>query len=197
MRDTVLSNINVLARNMGVSLGEVINRYFLFTMNGVIITEDDAIFFALGDGVVIINGEVTVLDPGPKNQPVYMAYQLTGSSVTDGDPSSLEFQTVRKMPTAELQTFLVGTDGIKDVIDRQERNLPGQSEPVGPISQFWQQDKYFVPGTVAVTRRLNLMARDWPRQGTNGRYVLDGGLLADDTTLIVGRRKTTDKIQGE
>jgi hypothetical protein len=195
VRQSVLSQIHILAQDMGESLSEVVNRYFLFTLGGAIITEEETTFFFLGDGVVIINGEVIVLDSGPTNRPIYPAYALTGSTLTDGDPSKLQFQIVRQCPTTELQSFLVGTDGVNDVIEHEASILPGSSsEPFGPISQFWEQSRFFGDGApVAITRRLNLMARDWKRSGSAGRHVIDSGLLSDDTTLVVGRRSSSQE----
>ncbi|HSX33594.1 MAG TPA: protein phosphatase 2C domain-containing protein [Candidatus Saccharimonadales bacterium] len=187
-RQAMLAQLHVLAQDMGESLSEVVNSYLLFTLVGGIITPETATFFVLGDGVLVVNGELIVLDSGPNNQPAYLAYALTGSTLTDADPSLLDFQIVRQLPTAGLQHFLIGSDGVQEAIDREARCLPGSDEVFGPLSQFWEDDRYFVPGTVAVTRRLNLLARDWPRRTESGRSVTDGGLLSDDTTLIAGRR---------
>lgn len=187
-RQAVLSQLHVLAQDMGESLTEVVNRYFLFTLLGAVITPDTALFFALGDGVLVVNGELVVLDSGPNNEPIYLGYALIGSRLTDHDPSLLDFQIVRQLPTANLRHFLIGSDGVQEAIGRETRCLPGSDEVFGPLSQFWENDRYFVPGTVAVTRRLHLLARDWTRRSATGRNVTEGGLLADDTTLVAGRR---------
>lgn len=194
VRQDLIGHLRVVARNMGSSLSEVVNRYFLFTLLGAIITEETAIFFAIGDGVIVVNGEIRVLEPEAGNQPIYLGYALTGSSLTDENPDKLRFQIVKQLPTAELQHFLVGTDGVSDAITNASRNIPGTNQPFGPISQFWEGDQFF-SNPVAITRRLNLMARDWPQKVVpeSGRQVVDSGLLPDDTTFVVGRRAT---VQG-
>jgi hypothetical protein len=61
--------------------------------------------------------------------------------------------------------------------DLSSRPIPGRSEDVGPLSQFWTDDAYYENRDM-VRRRLAVLNR--------GRH---GGLLADDTTLVVVRRK--------
>lgn len=186
VRRDVLSQLHVLARDIGESLSEVVNHYFLFTLAGVIITDEVSTFFALGDGVMFINGELIVLQPEAGNQPIYLGYALTGSALTDDNPASLHLRIVRQVTTANLSHFLVGTDGVADAHARATRFLPGTDEPFGDISQFWENDRFF-NSPVAITRRLNLMARDWTRRLPEGRQVIEGGLLPDDTTFVVGR----------
>lgn len=185
-RKAVAGQILTLANSLGESLSEVVTRYFLFTLVGVVITEETTVFFNLGDGVVIINGEVIVLEPEEGNQSNYLAYELTGSEQTNADPSKLRFQIMRRLPTADLKDFLIGTDGVNELIAREASRLPGTEEVVGPISQFWTDSDYF-DNEIALSFRLNLMARD-VQKASNGRVIKRGGILGDDTTLVVGRR---------
>jgi len=67
--------------------------------------------------------------------------------------------------------------------------IPGRSEIVGPISQFWGEDRYF-ENPDGVRRRLALINNehqtiDWRKQTIERT----AGRLPDDTTLIVIRRK--------
>jgi hypothetical protein len=187
IRLDALAQLHVVASAMGPSLSEVVDRYFLFTLVGAILTGDEATFFALGDGVVFVNGEAHELQPEADNQPIYMGYGLTGSSLTDTDPAKLEFRTVDRLPTDQLNHFLIGTDGVLDYIRCGSRNMPGLDIPVGKIDQFWEQEKYVI-NTAAIERQLNLAARDWPRRHDDGSRHIEGGLLPDDTTLVVGQR---------
>jgi hypothetical protein len=58
------------------------------------------------------------------------------------------------------------------------------SDVVGPLDQFYRQDRYFANPEL-ISRRLKLISRDWPMSNPQP------GLLHDDTTLIVGRRTPT------
>jgi len=58
---------------------------------------------------------------------------------------------------------------------------------VGPLSQFWEEDRFF-KNSHALGHRLNLINRDIPRVNSNGRILSEFGHLKDDTTLITGRQ---------
>lgn len=176
----LLSSLHMLAKDMGESLSEVVHNHFLFTLIGMVSTASTTMFFSLGDGVLVINDETTILDSGPDNAPDYFGYRLLGKH--------LEFNIVRTMPTCEVERFLLGSDGVVAMIENAERHLPGTSEVLGPLSQFCENDKYFRAGDIGIERRLNLAARDWPKRTDSGQYVMESGFLPDDTTLVVGRK---------
>ncbi len=93
------------------------------------------------------------------------------------------------LPTAALRSFLLGTDGVGELLRRAEQPLPGRTELLGPLSQFWREDRYFA-NPHAVSRRLAVVNQerqqpDWAAR----RVVRQHGLLADDTTVVVGRRR--------
>lgn len=186
----VTSTLNVLARQMGDSLSAVVNEYLLFTVVGTVMDETDIGFFNLGDGVILINQQQIELGPFPGNQPPYLAYNLVGSSLDSADPSALCFQVVDVRPLADVDYFLIGTDGAVDLIKAQGRPKPGLDVPV-PVIQEFVDDKCFT-NEVLLSRRLLLVARDWHRYDpeTNQR-VEEPGLLPDDTTMVVGKTFTT------
>lgn len=186
-QNDLIAQLHVLANAMGGSLSEVVDRYFLFTLIGVIMTEQTTTFFALGDGVIVVNDDMTVLEAGADNQPIYLGYSLSGSSLTDGQPELLDLGIVQELPTDELDHFLIGSDGVNDWMAHSERTFPGLGDSLGDISQFWTNPLYF-KNRKAIERKLNLAARDWSRTTPSGGHSLEGGLLADDTTLVVGRR---------
>ncbi len=176
----VESMLHLLAKGMGDSLHAVVNDYFLFTTVGMVSAAETTLFFYLGDGVIVINDETTILDSGPNNAPDYFGYRLLGKR--------LKFEIAQSMSTDAVERFLLGSDGIMPAMQGADRLLPGTQEAFGPISQFWENSKYFKPGSIGIARRLNLAARDWPRQSDSGRLVKDSGFLSDDATMIVGRR---------
>lgn len=141
----------------------VVAQYLLFTLVGAVLTPSWSAVFALGDGLAYVNGERIAVSY-PDDTPPYAAYSLTGSSLTDSRPDLLRFRVLRLLPTDEVESILVGTDGVADL------------EGAGPLRRFWEDDRSFA-NPYHVARQLHL---------ANG-----GGraLLPDDTTLVVVRRR--------
>lgn len=189
VRQDVLAQLRVLTNAMGGSFSENITDYFLFTIVGAIITPRVTFIFSLGDGFICVNGEITQIGPFPGNEPPYLAYGLTGSSVIDQHPELLQFQVYPTLPTKSLQSLLLGTDGVKDLVAAANRRMPGKNELFGPLSQFWEKDSYFKNPDM-VRRRLALANRDVTSLDS-GSFSLtkEPGLLPDDTTIVVIRRK--------
>ena len=158
--------------------GAVINNHFLFTLVGAVITQDRATFFSIGDGTIIVNGEKLPIGPFPNNTPPYISYSLTKTSLSQ---DLLKFKVHKVLPRDDLYNFLIGTDGCDDLELSEMKPLPSKEhEPVGPIGQFWREDRFFKNPDM-VRRRLTLI---------NGGTVSGlKGYLKDDTTVIVGRRQ--------
>ena len=55
-------------------LEDVIEKYFLFTVQCAVVTPGRTLVFGQGDGVVSVDGRVTQLDSGVSNAPEYPAY---------------------------------------------------------------------------------------------------------------------------
>ena len=191
VKTLVLSHIAVIARAMGGSFSQTINDHFLFTVVGAVITPWNTFLFSVGDGVFVVNGEVFRLGPFPNNAPPYITYSLVGSSLTGCKSELLDIQVNKIIPTNELQSLLVGSDGVLELIDSANKKLPQREGLVGPIDQFWTDDQYF-KNDDAVRRRLAMINMERAEidgvnlaAGAKPRVV--GGLLSDDTTLIVIR----------
>ena len=193
-RDGALRLISLLADNMGSNFMQIINNYFLFTMVGMAVYRDKALFFSFGDGVIIINGETIQLGPFPDNKPPYMSYHLIRDRLeTSLPPDYLDFRIHRLMPIEQLNHCLLGTDGLHHFMAAAGEKLPGRNEPVGPIDQFWTQDRFFRNPDM-VRRRLFMTNREVITVPTgNSSLHRELGHLDDDTTLIVVRRKTNTK----
>jgi hypothetical protein len=182
----LLSQIDNLSRAMGGNWLQTLKDYFLFTIVGVVITAADICVFSLGDGVIIVNGCELELGSFPGNAPPYLVYGLS-AAVPDQDSF---FQIHKLPPLAEVESILIGTDGVSELIQSAQRQLPGKPELVGSISQFWQQDRYFT-NPDQVRRRLALINREVTRlDSSKGQVHKESGLLSDDTTLVVLRRKS-------
>lgn len=181
--DDMLAHLRPLAQAMGGDLARTVSEHFLFTVVGAVVTPARTLVFAIGDGVVAINGAVHVIGPFPGNCPPYPGYALLDGSA----PVALSFQATE--PTATIGSVLLATDGAGEILAQPGRFLPGRSEPVGPLAQFWTDDGFF-RNPDAVRRRLWLMSRehvaaDWQ----NRRLCRDTGILGDDTTIISIRRR--------
>lgn len=159
---------------------QIVEDYFLFTIVGVVLADGWATFFAIGDGIVTINGETICLGPFPGNAPPYIGYCLMADEASGARPEC-DVRIIRQVPLRKLDSFLIGTDGVHDLIGAEDYTIPGMEQTVGGIGQFWQHDRYY-RNPELTHRQLKLIARDWPRRDPWP------GLLPDDTTLIAGRR---------
>lgn len=185
IRQDLLTDLHQLARQMDDSLSAVIDRYFLFTVVGAIVLPKTSLFFALGDGVLMVNDERISLGPFPNNAPPYLGYSLVESALTT---EQLSMTVHCALPTNELERFLLGTDGVADLERAAELTVPGKDDLVGSPAQFWE-DRYY-GNEFLLGRRLALINRDHVRYDSDsGVAERVHGRLPDDTTLIVGRRK--------
>lgn len=184
LRHEVLRQLADLSQALGGELATTVSDYLLFTVLGAAVGPEATLLFALGDGVFYVNGDLLRIGPYPGNAPPYLGYALLA------DGSDLDFALVRSLPTAEVTSLLVGTDGVLDLAAAADRTVPGTTEPVGPIAGFWERDVYFA-NPDAIRRRLARMNSSAVRlDGRTGETVQEPGLLRDDTSLIVIRRRT-------
>jgi hypothetical protein len=180
----MLAWLRALAIGMGGDLAQTVADYFLFTALGVLLTRERAFIVSIGDGVFAVNGHITHLGPSPHNAPAYLAYPLCGAA-----PEAFRFQIRRSLPTAAVDSVLLGTDGVAHLIEAAGHSLPGRREPVGPLSQFWEVARYF-HNPDALRRRLALVNSEHTRLDQEaGELTREPGLLPDDTTLLVVRRR--------
>lgn len=189
LRHDVLARIRIIAQDMDENLIDTICKYFLSTILGAVITPKVTCIFSCGDGVYFINGEKHVIGPFAGNKPPYLVYGITGSEVTNHDPSLLNIQRHGLWNTDEIQDILIGTDGVTDLVDIADKQYPGQEKLIGEISQFWTDDIYFWnPEWMRnVLTMINTEKRKpiWEEKN----IVKYQGLLPDDTTLITIRKK--------
>lgn len=184
---SLLEPLSQLAFQMGANLLQTVQDHLLFTIVGAVLTSDETVLFALGDGVVLLNGDHVEIPTVADNAPPYLAYGLIEPAPMPAE--RLQFQVLRRLPTEAVQSILLGTDGVQDMIAIADQNRPAKREPIGDISQFWQDDRYF-KNPDQIRRTLALMNRevvqaDWQNQQLHRQ----GGLLPDDTTFVVIRRR--------
>lgn len=177
-RQQTLGSLQALISAFGSAAHQAVIDLLLCTAIGLVITPHLALVFALGDGLVVVNGEATRLGPYAGNAPPYLAYGLlVGTPETH--PQALRLGICSLLPSSALGSILIGTDGVLDLAHAAPSTLPGTSERVGSLAQFWTEDRYMARPD-AIRRRLALV---------NRQVAGSHGLLQDDTSLVVLRRR--------
>jgi len=149
VKDNVLAQLLLLANFMGDDVRRVVNDYFLFTVVGVFEYGDKAVFFSLGDGVIVVNGEVMEIGPFKDNQPPYLGYSLCGTSLIS-EEGALDFKIIKIIDVADLESALIGTDGVMDLIRSSGKKIPCKDEKVFPATwdNIFNMVSKFYPGIV-------------------------------------------------
>jgi len=183
---TTLS-LREVVKLMHISRAQAVDKYLVCTSIGFIITDETSLFFALGDGVVYVNGRRHELKNKIRDTPASLAYALVeppeDASEEVEEMYQPEFRIIQEIPTAELEHFFIGSDGVEAIVDNAENRLPNRDELCGGPDQFWSDDQNFCDDQ-AVDVCLERMI---------GRGTRATSLLYDDTTLIAGRRKRHDE----
>jgi hypothetical protein len=191
-----LSGGTLEGESLDINTFSILRDYCLFTILGAVITPTVTSIFGLGDGVYALNGVVQVLKNSPENSwvhslnnaPPYLAYGLLNPRPSCFSSKELQIRVYQQCPTAAVNALFVGTDGVMDLQAVAAQCLPGKSEPVGDLAQFWQTDRYFT-NPDAVRRRLALINREVTQPDWQQRQLQKNrGLLPDDTTFICLRR---------
>lgn len=163
-------------------INNVLSESMLFTICGTFITPETAYFFTIGDGVIFVNGERLFIESYPGNAPPYIAYNLLNTSM---DKSLLGFNVRMIMPRDQLENFLIGSDGVTDLI--KNATYIDDKSGYADIAQFWEAEEYF-SNPIAINTRLASINRDIQHiDWDNKKITKQNGPLHDDTTIIVGR----------
>lgn len=157
----------VHAASPPAGLSRTVREHLLFTLVGAFVCQGELVSFALGDGLLVLNGDPRTLGPFPGNQPPYLGYALLRGPADPEVDRALAFRIHHRVPIDEVRSLLLGTDGVADLMARDPE----------PLARFWTQDRYFKNPDL-VRRELTLAQRR-----------LGGRALADDTTLVVLRRR--------
>jgi len=98
-----------------------IETHLLTTLVGFVADEDTLVYFSSGDGVIIVNDDVKIIDHN--GSPHYMAYHLVDRQIllryAPGLKLASSFESCA-IPLAEVERFGIATDGLVD-----ERNPTG------------------------------------------------------------------------
>lgn len=190
VRRRCLARLRLLAGTLGQDLGAALEEALLFTVVLCALTPRRILVAAVGDGLVAINGEVQRLGPFPGNAPPYLGYGLLDEPPEGMRPEDLRFRLLADRPLEEVEHLLIGTDGAEDYLRAEGALLPGRAEALGPLARLWTDDRFF-EGPDALRRRLALANSEhltW--DAATGRPHVCRGLLPDDTTLVVLRRRS-------
>ncbi len=194
IRHLMINRISSCAYRVGLPFVKVISEYFLFTIVAVVIGKENTYVFSLGDGTYNLNGTTTVIGPFENNAPPYIAYGAIVDRLNGITENDLRFVVNEIIPTEELQSIVICTDGIDDFIAAENKKIPGKDELVGPLSQFWTNDLFFKNHTT-LERRLCLINRTFTKINRKTKAIqVERGHLLDDTTLIAIRRRQDDSI---
>lgn len=187
-RDQLIGHIKHAAMHMDGDIVERIVDYFLCTVLGFIVIPECLLTFSIGDGTFIINENVRTIGPFPNNTPPYPAYAITGSTVADKDSELFKF-TCHMGSTVQLDSLVVATDGMSDLIEHADSLMPGTQEVVGPLHRLWTDDSFF-QHPLGLSSYLSRINRDFVALDREAvKIIRHNGLLPDDTTCIVIRRR--------
>lgn len=179
----LMSDLQEIAAKLDSNVPMIVQMYFLFTIVGVVMTPEFTAIFTFGDGVYSLNGETVIVPPAEGNAPPYVGQLLAPGLM---HPKHLKFTVHRIISTMEVKSILIGTDGVRDFIAAEQLHLPGKDTLVGPLSQFWTDQRY-VDNPDCIRRRLALTNLEITEE-VGDHVRIRSGHLKDDTTLMVIRR---------
>lgn len=172
-RDAVTARLRELVAALAGEPAETVAELFLFTTIGAVVGSEATLVFAIGDGLVGVNGSWIRLGPFPGNCPPYLGYDLLPDR-----PAPAPLTLVAALPTRAVDSIIISTDGAEPLVDRELAELCASDLP------FARAD--------ALRRQLEPLARarldiDWDRERVNR----PPALLSDDTTVVAIRRRAS------
>lgn len=86
-----------------------LREHLLFTIVGIILTDDDGVIFTAGDGIYAVDSDVCEIDQN--NEPIYIAYGLIDPSLLGGlsIPNCFEVQRINP----DWQQVMISSDGFE------------------------------------------------------------------------------------
>ncbi len=174
----MLERLNGLLPALGGPPAAAVHDHLFFTLLGAVVTRRETVIFSLGDGVWMLDGERRVIR-FPGNAPPYLGYALIPEALESPSLACAPFVIEARRPTAGVESLLIGTDGAADL----ERADPG-------LLVELTTDQRYLKNPQAVSRCLARLNRERIRVDWQAGAVRKSpGLLEDDTTLILVRRR--------
>jgi hypothetical protein len=160
--DDLVARLAALVPVLGADPTAAISDHLLFTLLAAAVTAEGAIVMTIGDGVVIADDRVEILE-ADDNAPAYLGYELCGPALP---------LTIRALPGA--RSLLLATDGARALLEHAGAPLPHGRGVVLDLTAVAADDRMFRHPD-ALRRRLAVDSQP-------------GGVLADDTTVVALRR---------
>lgn len=170
--DALAEALGGLAGLLGGDRSAQVADHLLFGFLAAAVGPERACVIGLGDGVYSVNGAAHALDPGPENAPPYVGYRLLGRAELALDPGPLVPVVHADLPTAELASLLIATDGATELLGDGAPLRDGGAVRLGDL----EADPRYAASPSALHRRLVSLG------DVHGR-------LRDDTTVAVIRRR--------
>jgi hypothetical protein len=167
---------------------EIVDEMLLATVVGTVVNSYMATVFSIGDGVISVNSEVTIIDED--NTPTYPAYKIFPGSYCF-DESKIHFAIRKEIGLDDLQSIVIATDGAAELQAKADEfiSILGKKEKIGGVEQFEKEEKYLKNPSLLQKRLFQLNAEktaiDWEKK----EIKKFNGILNDDTTVIIVRRR--------
>jgi len=183
IREDLISELRVLANQMGDSLTDTVINYFSFTIVGILITDEWVFTFSIGDGFIQVNNIKKSLGPFPNNEPPYIGSALIG----DVFPFCVD-----RYRTVDIEQVLIASDGIDHLIEAVgTKNPNGRWELENPDS--FLTDPLFLKKGDAIRGRLAIYNTEHA-VCENGSMFIKKGKLKDDITIVIVKRIQNPQI---
>lgn len=138
--------------------------HLLCTFIGFVMGPDELAVFACGDGMIMINDQVTVFDQG--NTPLYPAYLLLEPGLIDPAVMLPQQFTEHYYPAHAIERFAIATDG---------------------LTEAYLRDPDLIGGIWDYERGVKAGLKWWLNKGMR-----DLNLFRDDCTVVAIERAKTD-----
>lgn len=130
--DALRAEVGKFAVSDGIAdFEQAVVERFLFTATVLVVLGNEAIVASLGDGVVVVDDEVIIMEPPILNAPAYVGYLLLRNSAYHKDDlkSHLIFSVIRTVDLSTLEkSLIVGTDGFTRLIE-EDLHHPALAQP--------------------------------------------------------------------
>ena len=157
-----LERLGAVVDTLPGSSRQLVHEALLFTLVGFVLTPEQLVVHAIGDGLVWLDGQQREIGPFPDNRPPYLAYGLHGPTP--------QVQIIHALDPRSVDRLILATDGATQLLDT--------------LGQF--AAPRYLARPHAIGRQLALLNReqleiDWSAEFVERSY----GRLSDDTTLLV------------
>jgi serine/threonine protein phosphatase PrpC len=139
IRDLLSSlNISDIQREVDFIKNNLLCTFIFFIMN-----EDRIIIGQCGDGIIIVNDEIKVIEQN--NKPHYIAYNNVPEEYLSESKTILEGINIISYPTANIERLVIASDGLKPLLKNENPSIAdlyhSQKRQLQRRFNVWQQSK--------------------------------------------------------